>query len=138
MFSFVLVSHPSCAVFRYFTLDLAPVLSVFVCVFLYWVRPLVMLLTLGTFDGCAILAHHQILTSVRESEVKKNSLRGFLGVLFRAKLGIGWQKNKRYEYQYNYHTTFVPGQTIFTFLSKCLPFSPSFSLKIFGKASARI
>ena len=26
-------------------------LSVFVCVFLYWVRPLVMLLTLGTFDS---------------------------------------------------------------------------------------
>ena len=61
MFSFVLVSHFSCALFRYFALYLATVLSVFVCVFLYWVRPLVILLTLGTFDGCAILAPHQIL-----------------------------------------------------------------------------
>ena len=38
-------------VFRCFALYLAPVLNVFVCVFLYWVRPLVMLLT---FAACAL------------------------------------------------------------------------------------
>ena len=89
MFSFVLVSHPSCVVFRCFALYLAPVLSVFVCVFLYWVRPLVMLLTFAAFAfgvevysiGCALRAPHQTLTSVPEREVKKKiSLRGFLGV----------------------------------------------------------
>ena len=60
-----------------------------VCVFLYWVRPLVMLLTfaasafgVGLYSiGCALRAPHQTLTSVPEREVKKNiSLRGFLGV----------------------------------------------------------
>jgi hypothetical protein len=60
-----------------------------VCVFLYWVRPLVIFLTfaasvfrVGVHSiGCALLAPHQTLTSVPEREVeKKFSLRGFLGV----------------------------------------------------------
>jgi len=50
-----------------------------VCVFLYWVRPLVMILTfaasvfrVGVHSiGCALLAPHQTLTSVPEREVKK-------------------------------------------------------------------
>ena len=78
-FSFVLVSHSSCAFFSCFKLYLAPVLSVFVCVFLYWVRPLVMILTfaasvfrVGVHSiGCALRAPHQTLTSVPEKEVKK-------------------------------------------------------------------
>ena len=76
MFSFVLVS---CAVFRCFALYLALVLSVFVCVFLYWVHPLFILLTfavsvfrVGVHSiGYALLAPHQTLTSVPEREVKK-------------------------------------------------------------------
>jgi hypothetical protein len=45
MFSFVQLSHPLCAVFQYFAVYLAPTLSVFVSVLLYWVRPLVILFT---------------------------------------------------------------------------------------------
>ena len=79
MFSFVLVSHPLCAVFRCLALYLAPVLSVFVCVFLYWVHPLVMILTfvasvfrVGVHSiGCALRAPDQTLTSVPEREVKR-------------------------------------------------------------------
>ena len=72
-------------VFRCFALYLAPVLNVFVRVFLYWVRPLVMLLTftasafgVGVYSiGCALRAPHQTL---RGKLKKKISLRGFLGV----------------------------------------------------------
>ena len=64
----------------------------FVCVFLYWVRPLVMLLTfaasvfrVGVHSiGCALLAPHQTLTSVPERKVKKISLRSFLVCALRA------------------------------------------------------
>ena len=84
-FSFVLVSHPSCAFFSCFKLYLAPVLSVFVFIFLYWVRPLVMILTfaasvfrVGVHSiGCALRVPHQTLTSVPEREVKKISPTGF-------------------------------------------------------------
>ena len=93
MFSFVLVSHPSCTVFRYFALYLEPALSVFVCVFLYWVRPLVMLLTFAAsafmvgvhLIGCVLRRLIRTLTSVPEREDKKIFPTGFFGcVPFRA------------------------------------------------------
>jgi len=89
MFSFVLVSHPSCAIFRCFALYLVPVLSVFVCVFLCWVRPLVMILTFAAFafrvgvhsNGCARRAPHRPSRwSLRGKLKNKFSLRGFLSV----------------------------------------------------------
>ena len=88
MFSFVLVSHPSCAVFRWFALYLAPVLIVFVCVFLYWVRPLVILLTFAAsvFRVGYIQLGAPFWRLTRPSrrslrgKLKKFSLRGFLGV----------------------------------------------------------
>jgi hypothetical protein len=58
----------------------------FVCVFLYWVRPLVTLLTFAAFAfrvgvhsiGCALRVPHQT-TSVA-GKLKKMSLRVFFGV----------------------------------------------------------
>ena len=75
MFSFVLVSHPSCAVFRCFALYSAPVLSVLVCVFPYWVRPLVMLLTFtaSAFGCIPLCAPFRRLT-----RPSRRSLRGKL------------------------------------------------------------
>jgi hypothetical protein len=91
MFSFVTVSHPSCAVFWCFALYLASVLSVFVYVFPYWVHPFVMLLTFAASAfrvgvhsiGYAFRAPQQTLTLFPEREVEKNFPTGFFGcVLF--------------------------------------------------------
>ena len=86
MFSFVQVSHPSCAVFQCFVLYLVPVLSVFVSVFLYWVRPLVMLLTFAAsafmvelhLIGCALRLTRLSRRSLRR-KFKKFSSTGFFG-----------------------------------------------------------